>query len=400
MHVLLCHNFYRSTAPSGEDAVYRNERALLENNGVEVTPFELFNDDIDDSTLLNRLDIAATTVWSRKSYNAIEAAIRKSRPDIVHFHNTFPQISPSGYAACHHSGVPVLQTLHNYRLICPGALLLRNGKPCEDCLGRRLPLPALRHRCYRNSLAATGALVGMISYNRARDTYFSSVSRYIALTQFSATRFKLAGFPTSKISVKPNFLPSSPDFGHGQGGYVAYVGRLSEEKGLRTLLKAWRQLNDIPLKILGDGPLRTELIDAARQHKLNIEFMGSLPKDKVLEVISQAALQVIPSEWYEGFPMVALEGYACGTPILASRIGSLEEIIIDGKTGKTFNPGDSSDLARNVISLLGDKKILESMRRTTRKHFDDNFTAAQNFRHLKEIYDSAIHEYHQNKPSR
>ncbi|MFC1772730.1 glycosyltransferase family 4 protein [Pseudomonadota bacterium] len=389
MRVLLCHNFYRSSAPSGEDAVFRNERALLESNGVEVIPFERFNDDIDDSTLLNRLDVAASTIWSRKTYKAIEATIRKTRPDIAHFHNTFPQISPSAYAACSRSRVPVIQTLHNYRLICPGALLLREGKPCEDCLGHSL-LPALRHRCYRNSLTATGALVGMLSLNRARGTYLSSVSRYIALTQFSATRYELGGLPANRIVVKPNFLPSPPPFGRGQGGYVVYVGRLSEEKGLKTLLKAWHHVNNLPLKILGDGPLKSELIENATQNNLNIEFMGSLPRNEVLDIISHADLQVIPSEWYEGFPMVALEGYACGTPILASRIGSLTEIIIDGETGTTFEPGNDLDLAQNVIALLKDRDTLATMRNTTRKHFDSNFTAKQNFEMLMNIYDTNI----------
>ena len=165
MKILLCHNFLRSSSPSGEDAVYRNERSLLEAHGHELSVFERFNDHIDESTLMKRLKLGLDTAWSKQTYQELSKLIKGIQPDVVHFHNTFPMISPSAYVACHDNHVPVVQTLHNYRLICPNGLLLRNGHPCEDCVGTSL-IPALWHRCYRGSLAATGAITWMLARHR------------------------------------------------------------------------------------------------------------------------------------------------------------------------------------------------------------------------------------------
>ena len=258
MRILLAHNFYRTSAPSGEDVVFRNEHDLLERHGIEVIPYVVHNDNLDDRGLLRKIRIAAKTVWSGQSSESLRKLIASSRPDLVHFHNTFPQISPSAYAACRRAGVPVVQTLHNYRLICPGALLLRDGVPCESCVGSTL-LHAVRHRCYRGSLPATATLAAMLAVNRRLGSYTDNVDRYIALTEFAASRLRAGGLPGERISVKPNFLPDDPQPGRGGGGYAVFVGRLSSEKGLHTLLRAWRHLPNLPLKILGDGPLRSQL---------------------------------------------------------------------------------------------------------------------------------------------
>ena len=388
MKILLGHCFYRSSAPSGEDAVYRNERSLLEGHDIKVIPFERYNDDIDDSDVLSRIHLALSTSWSQQSYKAISDIIRHEQPDIAHFHNTFPQMSPSVYAACKKYNVPVIQTLHNYRLICPGALLQRNGHPCEDCVGINL-LPALRHRCYRDSLAATGALTSMLIYNRIRGSYQSNVDSYIALTDFAASRLRAGGLPEDKIHVKPNFLPDPPEPGLGQGGYAVYVGRLSPEKGILTLIKAWAALKDIPLKILGDGPLMNQLTEIARSDSLPVEFLGSVHRARVIETVRDAALQIVPSECYEGFPMVVLEAYACGTPLLASRIGSLDEIVLDGITGLKFTAGDPEDLTNTIQSLWTDKEKLCSYRANARRQFDDNYTAQANLHELLAIYEKA-----------
>jgi len=209
LKILLAHNFYRSAAPSGEDAVYRAERALLARAGHEIIAYERHNDTIDDSNLRKNIDLALSGAWSRHSYAEISALIRRARPDIAHFHNTFPLISPSAYAACRDNGVPVVQTLHNYRLICANGLLLRDGKPCESCVGTSL-WPALRYRCYRGSLPATGAVVWMLARNRRRGTYRHLVDRYIALTRFAAGRLAAGGLPAERITVKPNFLDAPP----------------------------------------------------------------------------------------------------------------------------------------------------------------------------------------------
>lgn len=391
MKVLLGHTFYRSSAPSGEDAVYRNERLLLEENGIQVTTFERFNDDIDDSTLAGRLHLGMRAAWSRKTYRELSALLRAARPDVAHFHNTFPLISPSAWAACRDNGVPVVQTLHNFRFICPDAMLQRQGRPCEECLGSGL-LPALRHRCYRSSLPATLAQVWTIALNRMLGSY-SLVDRYLALTRFAAGRLSAGGLPSARISVRSNFLHDPPPSGEGRGGYAVYVGRLSREKGLSTLLRAWETVRCLPLKIVGDGPLRPQLEKEVLRQGLPVEFCGRLSRREVLPIIGRAVLQVVPSECYEGFPMAVLEAYACGTPVVASRIGSLAEIVAESTTGVLFEPGNALDLASTVEELMSNPIRLSMLRRSTRDHFLANYSTASGFTTLLGIYREVLHDY-------
>lgn len=389
MKILLSHNFYRSSAPSGENTVYANERAILSRHGHEVVSFERFNDEIDDSTLVSRLKVATACSWSPIIYSELSSLLKDLRPDVAHFHNTFPLISPSAYAACRDNGVPVIQTLHNFRLICPGGLLLRKGNPCEDCVGTSL-LPALKHRCYRNSILATGAIVWMLQRNRWKGSYNKFVSRYVALTHFAANRLIQGGLPRERIIVKPNCMINAPNPGRGGGGYVVYVGRLSEEKGVRTLIAAWRGLKTIPLKVLGEGPLRRELEEVVARENLPIEFMGYCARDAAIRVVSDAAFQIVPSEWYEGFPMVIVEAYACGTPIIASRIGSLDEIVEDGQTGMKFRPGDVEDLIEKVETVWFNPALQIVMRQIARQKFDERFSDEKNYESLMAIYQGAL----------
>ncbi len=345
---------------------------------------------------MNRMRLGMHSAWSKETYLELLVLIRRTKPDIAHIHSIHPQISPSAYAACQEMGVPVVHTLHNYRYICPGALLQRDGQPCEDCVGR-LPFRALRYRCYRGSLMATGALVWMICYNRWRGTFTNHVNRFIALTEFAASRLVAGGLPAERIEVKPNFLPSPPDLSKERKPYAVFVGRLSKEKGVATLLTAWHSVRGLPLKILGDGPLRGELESQSREHGINVEFMGAVHRDKVLSVISSASLQIVPSEWFEGFPMVILEAYACGTPVVASCIGSLSEIVLDGETGLHFTAGDSVDLARKVNQLAERPEQASSMGKKAREIFDAKYTAERNFEMLTGIYRRAREDFEKRK---
>lgn len=394
MKVLLAHNFYRSSAPSGEDSVYRNEKLLLEKE-VDVVTFERYNDDIDDTTLTSKIKLALDGAWSKSTYKDLTQLIRDTRPDVAHFHNTFPQISPSAFAACQDNGVPVVQTLHNYRFICPNALLFRDGKVCEDCLGGSL-WPAIKYKCYRGSLLATGAQVWTITSNRWKGTYNKLVNRYIALTESAANKLISGGLPAERMEIKPNFLPTMPEVGEGQGGYAVYVGRLSEEKGIRTLIEAWRELKFLPLKILGDGPLRSELENRVTQLGLPVEFLGFCQSEEIFNLVGNAIVQVIPSECYETFGMVVLEAYACGTPIIASRIGSLDEIVAEGKTGFKFQAGNAGELAKVVKLLVDDKEGLKQMRTNARELFLHSFSAESNYQSLMKIYQNAIDDFNQN----
>ena len=385
MRVLLVHNRYRTSAPSGEDAAVHNEQLMLERRGVEVATFDRCNDDLDESTWSAKAVMAVNTIWSQRSRSELGDQIRLFRPDVVHVHNTFSILSPSVYGACKAERVPVVQTLHNYRFFCPSALFLRDGKPCEDCVDRSL-LQSVRHRCYRGSLAATATLASMLAVHRTIGTYSRDIDRYITLTEFARGKASKAGVPAHKLTVKPNFVPDPPKPGLGAGGYVAYVGRLLEGKGTETLLRAWRYLPTVKLKIVGDGALRPQLEAMAREAGLNVEFTGRQDRSAVLAAIADAQLLVIPSEWYEGFPMVVAESFACGTPVLASRIGSLDELIREGVTGRKFSAGNAEELADAIRTTLADQGALGKMRLGARTHFEMHLTEEQNYLSLMGTY--------------
>ncbi|MFD2111276.1 glycosyltransferase family 4 protein [Thiorhodococcus fuscus] len=367
--------------------MYRNERNLLESSGIEVIPFELHNDDIEIEDIASRLKIGLSTVWSFDAARRLSELIETTRPDVAHFHNTFPQMSPSVYAVCRKHSVPVVQTLHNFRLICPGALLMRNDRPCEDCVGTTL-LPALIHRCYRQSFAATFSLALTLQFNRLVGSYRNNVDRYIALTQFQRTCLVKGGIPEHKIVVKPNFLAKPPDQGTGNGGYALFVGRLTREKGVDLLLTAWKGLRDLRLKVAGDGELRAELQQQSRLHDLPVEFLGFQHYQDVLRLIGGASLLIMPSRWYEGFPMILLEAFACGTPVVASSIGSLEEIVSNVPGCVTFTPDVSDSLISAVRQASANASSNPKTRDQIRNLFDTRYTAHRNLGQLRSIYAS------------
>ena len=399
MRVLLAHNFYRSSAPSGENDVFKNEKKMLEDNGIEVIEYTKHSDSIANVGFSGLLRTAYQMPWSKSTYHELSQIIKETRPDIVHFHNTFPLITASAYAACKDASIPVVQTLHNYRFICPGALLQRGTEPCELCIeGSRSLFPAFKYRCYRESRFATSALIRTINKNRKRNTYAELVDCYITLTEFAASRFKKGGLPSDKITVKNNFLPDSATIGKGDGGYAVYVGRLGPEKGIRTLVQAWEHIdNNKKLLILGDGPIREELEQAIHKNNLNIELAGFRSKEEVLNIVADAAVQIIPSECYEGFPMVVLEALASGTPIIASDIGSLSEIIENGAYGYKFTAGNTESLASEVNNIFNlfenNKNEYLKLRQRARKEFDDKYTAKKNFIELMGIYKKTVESY-------
>jgi glycosyltransferase involved in cell wall biosynthesis len=391
MRVVIVHNRYRTTAPSGEDVAVENERRMLERRGVEVFFFERCNDELDASTLPAKMAMATNTIWSQRSRVELRKVLRHLRPDIVHVHNTFAAISPSIYGAATSERIAVVQTLHNFRFFCPSGLFLREGKPCEDCVDKGL-LQAIRHRCYRGSITATTTLASMLQLHRVLGTYSRHIHKYIVLTEFARRKAMHAGISQQKLVVKPNFLPNPPAIGQGTGGYIIFVGRLFEGKGLQTLVRAWRQLPDIRLKIVGDGALRNQLETVARNDKANIEFIGRLDRASVLEAIRAAALMIVPSEWYEGFPMVIAESYACGTPVLASRIGSLEELVEEGVTGHKFSPNAPHELVETVRRAVASPALLQQMRTNSRAYFNARLVEEQNFAQLIDTYRGAIEE--------
>jgi glycosyltransferase involved in cell wall biosynthesis len=384
MRVLLAHNFYRSSAPSGEDEVVRSEHRLLLENGFEVIPFTRHNDTLRAGAR-GALEAAFSNAWSFASVQALRRLIAEHRPDIAHFHNTFPQISPAAYDACRDAGVPVVQTLHNYRMFCANALMNRGGTACESCLGRT-PLPALLHGCYRDSRVATAGMLIGSALHRVRRTYQTQVDRYIVLTEFARQRFIAHGIPADRLVVRGNSLPYDPGVGQGGGGYALYVGRLTAEKGVGTLIRAWRRTSDIPLRIAGDGELRAELEREACD--LPVEFLGRVAPERVPDLMKDAEMLVVPSECYEGFPRVVVEAFATGTPIVAADLGGLGELV-DERAGIKFPSGDANALANAVTQLWKAPALRENLRLANRRRFEREYSPSMGLASLHSIYRDA-----------
>src|SRR5258708_3898213 len=352
MKILLLHNSYHFRG--GEDIAVEQEFALLREHGHDVRLLLEHNDSI--TGVAGAVSAACSAVYSARSRRRVADELCAFRPDVVHVHNFFPLLSPSVYLACREAGVPVLQTLHNYRLICPGANLFRDGRPCEDCVGRSVPWPGVLHGCYRGSRAGTAAVAAMVGIHNALNTWSNAVDAYIALTEFARHKLIKGGLPAERLHVKPNFVASDPGVGSGDGGYVLCVGRLSEGKGIDVLLEAWKLLETkIPLVIVGEGPLASKVASTART--IGADYRGPLSRHDVAECMGRASLLVFPSVWYEAFPLVIAEALACGLPVLASDAGSAADLIDHGRTGLHFRSDDPKDLAAKGKTLRRDSGV-------------------------------------------
>ena len=392
MRILLLHNRYKSQG--GEDNVLSQEQNLLKNKGNDCELFLLSNQTITEKTRI--LKTAFDLTYSLKSKILITAKLVQSRFDIVHVHNFFPLLTPSVYDACIEAGVPVIQTLHNYRTICPGALLMRDGKICETCVTAS-PYNGVLHKCYRNSFFASFAVARMVAYHRKKFTWQYKVNRFIALTEFGKNKFIEAGFPANKISVKPNFvedpLKLKKSTHHNRNGKALFVGRLSAEKGVDILIKAWKNIH-YPLEIAGTGPLFSKLKTNAPD---NITFLDQLSKDEVINKMSKASFLIMPSVWYEGFPLVMVEAFACGLPVVASKIGSMEEIIRDGVTGMHFEAGNADDLREKINKMFSSPEKMIQMGVNARNEYEAKYTPEKNYELLMDIYNQVIEEHRADK---
>ena len=386
MKILLLHNRYQQAG--GEDRIVLAEKSLLEQHGHQTYLFELTNDYIQG--ISSKIQTALSCIYSLSSRKDVIRQIALYSPDIVHVHNFFPLLSPSIYDACQSAHVPVVQTLNNYRIICPGAMLMRKGKICELCLGRS-PYHALFHKCYRNSLLGTLSVSTMVAFHRFRKTWLRKVRCFIAnMTEGAKEKFIKAGIPAEQIIVKPNFirdpfpetiLPSEIRSG------ALFVGRLSPEKGILTLLKAWQKIPDIPLLIAGNGPLYDQLQVIKPD---NVTLLGWLTADQISRKMREAKFIVMPSEWYEGFPMVLVEAFAHEVPAIVSQLGAMAEIVRHGVTGLHFQTGNSDDLAQK-ISWMNEHPFQSSqMGKNARQEFLNQYTPEKNYRMLMDIYNLAL----------
>ena len=378
MRILIAHNAYQQKG--GEDSVVASESALLSSRGNEVAMYTRHNDEI---TGMSRIALAGQTIWSSRTEADIAKWVADFRPDVIHVHNTLPLISPSLYHAADKAGVPVVQTLHNFRLFCPQAMFLRDGKVCEDCLGK-LPWRGVVRGCYRSSMMQSAVVGGMLVLHRALGTYRNKVTRYIALNGFSRQKFIEGGLPAERIVVKPNFVDvPACDEELRQGGL--FVGRLSAEKGIDVLLRAMDQVPTSQLNVIGSGPEEAVLCSRANIHKL-----GFLPRDQIFRHMQRAAYLLIPSICYENFPLTLVEAFACGLPVIASRMGAMAELIEDGSTGLLFEPGSAEDLAKKIAWAEANPEAMRAMGKHARNEYEAKYTSERNYKQLIEIYMEAI----------
>lgn len=386
MKILLAHNRYAQRG--GEDTVFDQERRLLVDRGHEVTDYLRENRHIDAS---NRASLGLRTIWADDAYREVKALIERTRPDVMHVHNTLPLLSPSIYYAAAACRVPVVQTLHNYRLLCANGMLIRNAGVCEDCVGRTVAWPAVVHKCYRGDRNASFAVVGAITVHRAVGTWRRKVARYVALCGFSRDKLLEAGLPPERVVVKPNFardeyagraLHEQPRKG------ALFLGRLSPEKGVKVMIDAWQGLRDVPLTVIGTGDMAGEV--RAGLDGTAARLLGYVSDETRSEELANASFVVMPSLVYEGFPMVLAETYSAGTPVIASRLGALAELVEDGVTGLHFNPSDPIDLAAKVRWAHDHPAEMARMGQNARRTFEQSYTAEASHTRIMEIYREAI----------
>jgi glycosyltransferase involved in cell wall biosynthesis len=382
MRILQVHNFYQHHG--GEDSVVSSECSLLCQYGHDCRLYSVNNNSITGA--VSKIKATLSVAYSFQSKADLFRELTKHRPDVVHVHNFFPLLTPSIFDACKQEAVPVVLTLHNFRLICPGALLMRDGKICEKCIDR-FPYRSVLYGCYRKSRLGTLAVARMVAMHQMLDTWHTKVDCFIALTEFARSKFVAAGFPANKIVIKPNFVGLNVATAtRAKRSGALFVGRLSQEKGIMSLLNAWKGINQT-LRIIGEGPLLDEVRE---RHRENVVLLGRKAMPDVLELMASSQFLVMPSECYETFGMVIIEAFACGLPVIAPRLGGMAEIIEDGITGLLFAPGDVGDLAAKVRWAFDHPEDMQKMGVYARKVSEGKFSSEANYLQLMAIYERVI----------
>jgi len=384
--VLFVHNRYLQRG--GEDVEFEAEKRLMESRGHDVSTCIADNQEL---LAMPPHRILATAIWSRAGYARVRDAVRKFRPDIVHFHNTFAVISPASLWACENATGPrpaVVQSLHNYRIGCPAGPLCREGRACTTCLSKYFAWPAVLRACYHHSRSKSLAVAVMSTVHRCLRTWKGRVDAFIALTHFARALHIRTGLPSERIFVKPNFPGISGPAGAGGGGFALFVGRLAPEKGIQVLLDAWRRVGtQIPVLIAGNGPLAATVENCGIA---NVRYLGSKSSQDVFSLMQNAEFLVVPSTQVENFGLVLAEGFAAGCPSIASRIGALEELTSHRQTGLLFEPGNPTALAESVEWAVRHPEILRKMRLSARAEFEAKYTPERNYDMTMAIYGRAL----------
>jgi glycosyltransferase involved in cell wall biosynthesis len=388
MHVLMVHNYYRQRG--GEDQVFENEAKLLEQHGINVIRYTVSNNEFEKYPPLRAF---TSCIWNPETYRNISELITRHPVDVIHCHNLWAVASPSVYWAGRKKNIPIVQTLHNYRMVCCNGLLLREGRICTECYRRHFvpTLKPIKYKCYRNSRSTTLAIYSMINIHRVLGTWKKKVNLYIAPSNFQKKILSEAGLPESKIAVKHNFtfeLPTSMAKA-GNHDYVVYIGRLSPEKGIDVLLKAWEAIPHIPLVIAGNGPL-AERVKEVSKKCLSIKYTGQISHENVISIIAGARCVIVPSICFESMPLITLEAFSCGTPVVASRVGALPEIIEDNVTGLLFTPGNINEMISKIQSLWHNQDLAIQMGKQARAEYERKYSEKVAFNNLMSIYEQAI----------
>jgi glycosyltransferase involved in cell wall biosynthesis len=385
MKILMLHNRYK--IPGGEDVSTAMQVELLRSNGHTVELLEESNDRVDT---LGAARTAARSIWSPESYDLVNALLYRSSFDVMHVQNFFPLFSPSVYYVAKRHGVPVVQSLRNFRLICPEGMLYRDGQVCTECVGRRFASPGIKYACYRGSRSGTAVVATMSATHQAAGTWQNRVAVYVTPSEFAKAMYVQGGWGADSITSIPNFVFPDPGTGPGTGGYALFVGRLAPPKGIETMLAAWNQAEiAYPLKIVGDGPLRPIVERAAAQNPF-ITYLGSVPPEEASDLMGDAAFVIVPTVGIETFGRVAAESLAKGTPALVSDLGGLSEIVDDGSTGWLVTPGDPTQLADRVTWIIEHQDDVAAMRPNARAAFLDRFSSDLAIERWMSVYERAI----------
>src|SRR4051794_3987672 len=386
MRVAMLHNRYRTGQPSGENTVVAQTADLLGNSGHEIDLYVRNSDDIAELGRKDRALLPFRSVWSFSAERDLTHLLQAQRPDVVHVHNTFPLFSASVLRAAYRLDLPVVATLHNFRLICANAVLQRDGRPCESCIGK-LPLAAVRHSCYRDSRVQTLPLATSIGVHNTLHTWQRYVDTFVVPSEFVLGRYAAAGFDPERFVVKPHAVPHSGAVRSGAGDAVVFLGRLEEDKGFADLLQAWDSSLG-KLVVVGDGPLRAAAEERARNDP-SVEVLGQLPWAAGMEVLRSARVAVVPARSYESFGLVVVEAFAHGVPVVASRLGALADLVDDGETGALTAPGDPEGL-RKAIGLVADPMTSIACGQRARQVYLERFTPERDLAATERIYTDAI----------
>jgi glycosyltransferase involved in cell wall biosynthesis len=380
--VVVAHNRYRSDAPSGENVIVDLEIAQLRAAGVTVVPFQRSSDDIPELPAAQKALLPLSPIWSRSSTRALASLLAAERPDILHLHNPYPLLSPAVVRTAHRFGVPVVQTVHNYRQVCAPGIYFRDGHICTDCKGRAFAVPAIQHKCYRGSALQSAIMATTLSVHRGT---WHSVDKYIALTGNIAAHLRDYGIPADRIAIKPNAV-EDPGPATEPGSGVLFAGRLSVEKGLGILLEAWQSFPEGalgPLRIAGDGDLRT-LAEKVAANRSDVEYVGACDRAGVRDLMRRSALVTVPSMWFEPLSTVIIEALANGRPVLGTPLG-----------GSPYLIGDSGWVVEPTAAALADAlpvavRAATELSGRARQRYLDNFHPDVVIRQLLDIYASVV----------